>query len=604
MELNASSMPSTESMNGDMNIISAFLETARLRGDAIGAYFKHEDCWETVRWNEMAQMVRAVAEGLRDLGIRPGDRIAICAPTSFAWTIADMGILASGAISVPIYSSLPADRIAAFVGMIAPSLAFISGGEVERRFREALSICGLIEMPLVSLERRDEGRSLWAMATQRNLRESEAIDDIVRRLSPADVATIVSTSGTMGEQKGVVITHGNLFAEIGGARQVFHFGEHEVGLQCLPLAHVLGRLMQLYCLVQGCPLAYAEGIEQLARNYTELRPHFLCGVPRMLEKVFEIVQVRIGHASAWRRWVFRWSLAVGERRSTHLRWHKPIGAMLSAQAALADILVFKKIRAAFGGRLTTIICGGAPLAEEVSKFFHACGILVLEGWGLTETFAAAAVNRPDDFRFGTVGKAVPGVEISLAADREILVRGPTVFREYYENPTATREALTDDDWFRTGDLGEYSRDGFLRVTGRKKDILVTAGGKNVSPQMIEMVMAASPLIGHFVVYGDGRKFLTGIVVLDLPAVAAELARLGHAAPERGKYAGHPVVGELIARHVADRNRRLAPFETIKKYLIVEDVFSVATGELTPTFKVRRPVVDAQYRARLEALYRE
>lgn len=591
-------------MNGPNNIISLFFKTARRRGDAVCARFKREGSWQEIRWVEMARAVANVAFALRSRGLRHGDRVAICAPTCLEWTIADCAILAAGGVSVPLYTSLTPDRIARILDDAAPSFLFIDDEHLASRCREAMRIAGK-ELPLIALRGTSSGTAtLSGLMAMDDVAGRKEIDRIVAELAAPDTATIVYTSGTMGEQKGVVLSHGNILAEILAAQRIFDFEEHEVGLHCLPLAHVLGRLLQFYILAQGCESAYAEGIDRLAENYIELSPHFLCGVPRMLEKVHEIVLCRVARSPWLTRALFRWAMQIGHERSRLIQKHRHIPWKLKLTWAMADRLVLRRIRAGLGGRLRCFICGGAALSEEIAKFFHAAGILVIEGWGLTETFAAATANRLDDYHFGTVGKPLPGVGLNLAADGEILVRGPTVFKEYWNMPAETREAFDVDGWFKTGDVGEYSRDGFLRITGRKKELIVTAGGKNIAPQMIESLMMRSPYINQILVCGEGRKFLTALVAPNVGAIVEYLSERGQLVVEGEPLSKNPLVQQLIWESIEEQNRRLAPFETIKRIAILDAEFTVESGELTPTLKIRRAFTTEKYRDAIEALYKK
>lgn len=582
------------------NVIAAFFETAARRKGAVCARFKREGAWRTMSWGEMAGEVRSVADALWKHGIRHGDRVAILGATSVEWTIADCAILAVGAVCVPIYASLTAEQVAYILCDAEPRLVFADAGAREKLVA-AMRIAGH-EIPVIVL-RDGAGGGLEAMARMPAV-DFGRVDATVADLDPRDVATIVYTSGTTGEQKGVVLTHGNLFAEVAGARRAFDFEEHEIGLAFLPFAHVLGRMMQFYTLAQGCETAYAEGIEQLARNYIELRPHFLVAVPRMLEKVYELVLAHVRSLSLPLRLLFAWAFGVGREKTALEQKHRQVPCWLRAQAVAADLLVFRKIRSRLGGRLRTYICGGAPLDEEIARFFHSAGVMVLEGWGLTETFAAVTVNRTDDFHFGTVGKPLFGAELGLAPDGEVLVRGPLVFKEYLNLPEETRAAFDARGWFKTGDLGEISRDGFLRITGRKKELIITAGGKNIAPQMIEGMLARSPYVNHTLVCGDGRKYLTALLTLNAGAVIDYLAERGITVVEGEPLSINPAVQQLVAEHVEEQNRKLASYETIKRYAIVDREFSIEGGELTPTLKIRRNFATAKYRDVLDGLYRE
>ena len=573
-------------------VIAAFYETAARRSEATCARFKKGGRWQDATWTESARRARDQAAFLCGKGVRHGDRVGIAGATSYEWTIADLGILSCGAVCVPIYASLTAVQMAHIISDSRPKIIFADRA-LFPKINEAVRLSGY-------------GTEIAPLCLEGLPRTGEPgkIDAIVRDLEPRDEATIVYTSGTTGLQKGVVLTHGNLAAEVRGAREAFDFSENEVGLAFLPLAHVLGRMLQFYNLAQGCVTAYAEGIERLAENYIEIRPHFLCAVPRMLEKVYELVQAHVRGLPRPVRRLFNWAFEVGRERVALMQKHREIPFRLRAEAAVADLLVFRRIRARLGGRLRAYICGGAPLSEEIARFFCASGIMVLEGWGLTETFAAVTVNRTDDFHFGTVGKPLAGAELGLAPDGEVLVRGPLVFKEYLNLPEETRRSFTPDGWFMTGDIGEISRDGFLRITGRKKDIIITAGGKNVAPQVIEEMLSRSPYVNYAVLCGDGRKYLTAIFTLNAGAVIDYLAERGTAIVEGEALSRLPAVRQLIAEHVEEQNGKLASYETVKKFAIVDGDFTVDGGELTPTLKIRRNFAVEKHRDLIDSLYRD
>lgn len=559
------------------NVIKSFFEMAKERGDSPCAHFKNGGEWKIISWFEMAGRVKRLAAYLKRKGIQKGDRIVILAKASLDWTIADYAILACGAICVPIYTSLTKDAAEKIVKDALPVLAFVAE---DQRF--SLSVRTISFRDVSNL-------------TNFSPLEIADVEKMVDNLSPDDVATYVYTSGTTGEQKGVTLTHGNLYGEIVGAINSFRFSSDDIGLMCLPLAHVLGRMMQFYQLSVGCESAYAESIERLASNYLEVKPHFVCGVPRMLEKVYELAFAKVNEKNGFRKKMFLWAIEIGEKN----RVHKNATLIDRLFLLIADTLVLSRIRNALGGRLRVFICGGAALKEHVARFFFATGIHVLEGYGLTETFAAVTANRYDDYKIGTVGKPFLGVEIKIDADHEILVKGPMVFEGYRNRPAETKEAFDSDGWFKTGDLGELTKDGFLRISGRKKDIIVTTGGKNIAPQMVESIMGNSPYIEHFMVYGDGRKYLTALISLNKETALAYLKEKGESLEN---ITSNQSVYHLIEEHVKEQNKKLSSFETIKKFAIIDGNFSVEGGELTPTLKIRRTFTSEKYREVLGKLY--
>ncbi len=592
-------------MSEAKNIISAFLDTARDRGDDTCAIIKTKGRWKRISWTEVASRVLSMAAELRKMGLKKGDRVVILATTRLEWTISDCAIMAAGGITVPIYCTFTQDRISTILHDCFPALAIVEDASVANLLVESHKSSGISqELRLIGIERDAAPVCVEDLTSAASSEEMKDIERSARGLLKDDIATYVYTSGTTGKLKGVVITHGMILAEVRAAEQVFDFSNDEIGLMCLPLAHVLGRLMQFYQIIHGTQSAYAESLEKLAENYKEVRPHFVCGVPRMLEKIYERVTIYLEEAPEWIRRISRWALHVGRAKSTHVQKKRFIPFELKLKSTIAEIIMLRKLRSRLGGRLRCFICGGGKLSSEIANFFHIAGILVLEGYGLTESFAAATVNRPEDFRFGTVGKPLPGVLLRIAPDGEILLKGPTIFSDYLKLPEDTACAFDSEGWFKTGDLGEYSRDGFLRITGRKKDMIVTAGGKNIAPQRIETIMSDSPYISHFMVYGDGRKFLTALVTLNRAEITRYLQSLGFEGGDSQRLSEHPEVYALIKRHIEEKNAKLASFETIKRFAIIDNDFSIAGGELTPTIKVRRSFTSEKYRLVLDALYKD
>lgn len=585
------------------NIIKSFTERAVSLGGAPCSHFKVSGSWRSISWADILLRTRNLAANLIRLDLARGDRAIIFGNTRLEWTLADFAVMAAGGVVVPIYQSLNAERISHILKDSRPRFAIVEGGGCIKKFDEAVRMSGLsAPITVISMEHGLGLNSISSLAEKAGAEDLRALDERIDAISAGDVATYVYTSGTTGALKGVVITHGNIQAEVKAVEEVFDFRDYEIGLLWLPLAHVLGRMMEIFLLVHGSQTAYASSIEELPRTYLEIKPHFVCGVPRMLEKVHERAEGYIQNLVAPARALFRWALDVGKRRERLVQKSRRIPFFLAIQYRVAEMLIFRKLTAAFGGRLRCIICGGAKLSEEVAGFFHYAGIVVLEGYGLTETFGAATVNRFDDYHLGTVGKPVSGVELKLASDGEILIRGKIVFREYLNLPDETKKSFTDDGWFKTGDLGEYSRDGFLRITGRKKEMIITAGGKNVAPQLVESIMSESPYISNFMVYGDGRKYLVGLVALNVQEATSYLKNHGSPVSDGESISRHPMIVRLVQDHVDKANTRLASFETVKRFAIIGKSLSIDDGELTPTMKIRRDVVIEKYRDVLEALY--
>jgi len=589
----------------EKNVPCAFFRKVdELREEAC-IHHKQGGRWRRMSWLELKRDSLSLAVALRKMGIRKGDRVAMMVTTRPEWTVADLAIMSAGAINVPIYCTFTPDRIRTILRDSRPKAAIVEDAGVAERLLQAHSDdASAADLRMIGVEAGSAPDVLAELIGQAPPEEIKDMERFAKALEPHDAASYVYTSGTTGALKAVVVTHGMILAEMRAAETVFGLSHEDVALVCLPLAHVLGRLSQLYPLLRGTQSAYAESFERLAENYREVRPHYVCGVPRMLEKIYERVEGYLKGASPRMRRLAAWSLKVGQEHVAIVQKKRPVPLGLALRHALADLVVFRRLRSRLGGRLKLFVCGGARLPEEICRFFHVAGIAVLEGYGLTETFAAVTVNRVDDYHFGTVGKPLPDISVRIAQDGEILVKGPNVFAEYLNRPEETRSAFDAEGWFRTGDLGEYSRDGFLRITGRKKDMIVTAGGKNIAPQRIEALMANSPYINHFIVQGDGRKFLTALITLNEPRAREYLKGRGIEAASGSEMASHPAIRELVGRHVEDCNKKLSSFETIKRFAILDGDFTVSGGELTPTLKVRRDFTAAKYRDVLDGLYRD
>jgi long-chain acyl-CoA synthetase len=399
-----------------------------------------------------------------------------------------------------------------------------------------------------------------------------------------------------------MITHANLYYTAIHAIQTQHITTEDFGIAYLPLTHMLQRMTVYAIFHVGMRGVYAESVEKLIDNCRELHPTHFVGVPRVFEKIHARIVQRIAEGPPPGRWIFAWAMAVGHRASPYRKAGRSLPFPLSLEHALADRLVFRKIRGIFGGRVKHLLSGGAPMSLELLEFFYAAGLLILEGYGLTETVAPVSVNRPEDFKFGTVGRLIDGIEAKLGEEGELLLRGQGLFKGYYRDPEATAEALDADGWFHTGDIAEIDAEGFIRITDRQKDILITAGGKNIAPQNIENLLKAHPCIGHVMVHGDRRPFLTALITLDGPEIRAFAEREGILAQPPEALARHPRVRALIEEQVAAVNARLAHYEAIRRFAILPGDFTEASGELTPTLKIRRREITRAHRALLDSLY--
>ena len=421
---------------------------------------------------------------------------------------------------------------------------------------------------------------------------------------PTELATIVYTSGTTGPPKGVMQTHGNHIAAVTASKQATPVEEGWVHLLFLPLAHSFARLESFLGVAHGLTTAFAENLDKVGENLKETRPHFICSVPRVFEKVYGKILAGVEAGSPAKRKIFGWAVSVGRDVSRHQQRGQPVPAMLELKRKLAHRLVFSKLHAALGGRLQWAVSGGAPLSRDIAEFFHAAGILLLEGYGLTETCPALTFNRPDRFKFGSVGQTLPGVQLRIAADGEILARGPNIATlGYFKQPEATREVFDLDGWFHTGDIGTIDGDGFLVITDRKKDLIVTAGGMNIAPQNIENLLKADPFISQVMIYGDRRPYPVALITVNPEELSKFAREQGILTSAAAAIVTHPKVVERVGRTVEEKNTQLQSYARIKRFTVLATDFTLDGGELTPTLKVKRRVVSQKYKDAIEELYR-
>ena len=537
------------------------------------------DGWSEVSWDEAARTVDELANGLLALGIRKGDAVGILAQTSLEWALFDYALGLIGAVGAAIYAnSSPKD--CRYVLEHSDAVAVLVEDEAQRAKVADAGVAHVITFDELDAL-RERGRR-FAAESPKALAEAEA------QVSEADLFTFIYTSGTTGPPKACMIRHRNYYEMAGCVDHVEAFAlADDVMLLYLPLAHNFGRLMHLLGAHTGYTTAFCPDPLRVAEALPAVRPTLLPSVPRLYEKVHTAVLGQFEQVHGPRRRLLDWALHVGRRVSTLRERGEALPAGLAFQHRLADRLVYSKIKKRLGGRLRLGVSGGAPLAKEIGEFFHALDILIIEGWGLTECTTAASVNRPDRFRFGTVGPALPGFEVRADEDGELLIRSETVFAGYYKDEEATREVLGSDGWLRSGDVGSIDEDGFITITDRKKDILVTAGGKNVAPQNLENALKTAPLISQALVLGDCRPYVAALITLD-PAAAE----------------GVPAADlEQRVQEVVDGvNTELSQFEQIKRFRILSRDFSAEEGEVTPTLKLKRRVCAEHFAAEIEELY--
>jgi long-chain acyl-CoA synthetase len=574
--------------------------------------FKHGADWKTLTWREVGDTVRELALGLIALGCGRGDAVALLSASRAEWVQADFAIFSVGGVTVPVYPSYPPDLVAYVVNDSGARSIIVEDATQLAKVLEAREQMPALQHVVV-MAGYDAPQPPKMVLTWESLRRlgrenaethKSTLAERIDAIRPEDVASIVYTSGTTGPPKGVVQTHGNHVAAVSAAVQMTPVQEGWVHLLFLPLAHSFARLESFLGVANSLTTAFAENLDKLRDNLPETRPHFICSVPRVFEKVYAGVLANAQAGSPLKRRIFDWAVAVGRDVSRHQQRGQPVPAGLGVKRRLAHTLVFSKLHARLGGRLQWAVSGGAPLSRDIAEFFHAAGILLLEGYGLTETCPVLTFNRPDRFKFGSVGQALPGVELKIAPDGEILARGPNVAtRGYWKQADATAAVFERSGWFHTGDIGRIDEDGFLFITDRKKDLIVTAGGMNIAPQNIENMLKADPLISQVLVHGDRRPYPVALITLN----PDELTKFAH---EQGIIAGdpaalvkHPKVLERVGRTVEEKNTHLQSYAKIKKFTLLTGDFTQESGELTPTLKVKRNVVAERHRRALEELYR-
>ncbi len=574
--------------------VDVFNQRALGQPGRVALRHKQDGAWKPTTWGEWARAAHEIAGGLVELGVAVGDRVAILSATRREWVLCDVGVMSAGGVVVPIYASNLPDQceyilrdsgaVAAIVEDEAQLAKLLAVRDALPAVRKVVLMSGAAPAKgdwVITLDRLRESGTRWLAGNP------ERLDQIARAIDPAEAATIIYTSGTTGPPKGVVITHANLVFECGAVEDLLGLGDTDEQLLFLPLAHSFARVVEWSCISIGAATSFAESMNTLVADMQEVRPTFVAAVPRVFEKAYARIQGNLAEKrkSPLTRRIVDWALAVGRERSRRLRAG---GRADGLRVAIADRLLWGKVRDTFGGRMRFFVSGGAPLSAEIAEFFHAAGLLILEGYGLTETTAAGTVNRPDSYRFGTVGTPLPGVEIEIAPDGEILLRGGNVMKGYWNQPAATAEVIDERGWFHSGDIGVIEPSGHLRITDRKKDIIVTAGGKNIAPQNLENELKAScPLVSQVVVLGDRQKYLVALVTLTDEAA-------------RDRAGAEAAVRAAVSR----LNEKLASYETIKRFTILPRDLSEEAGELTPSLKVKRKVVSERYRGEIASMYAE
>jgi long-chain acyl-CoA synthetase len=564
--------------------------------------------WTPISARDFGFTVRSVSLGLNALGVQPGDRVAILSENRPEWAMSDYAILCAGAWSVPIYPTLPAHQIAPLLNDCGAKAIFVSTLEQLGKVLQIKAQCPTLDH-VISMDASPPAEpgylSFHALADKGRptLEMSPAVfEQRAARVKPEDVATIIYTSGTTGEPKGAMLTHSNFVSNVTASCEVVPITGDAVALSFLPLSHVFERMLDYAYLYRGSSIAYAESIDKLRDNFVEVNPHAFGAVPRVYEKVHGRIIEKVEAGSGLKKKLFYWAVAVGRERVAYEERRQPIPSGLARRAMIADKLVFSKIRHALGNRFRYAVSGGAPLARDLAEFFVGAGVMIYEGYGLTETSPVIAVNGPNAWRLGTVGKPLSNVEVKIAADGEILTRGPHVMKGYFNKPAATAEAIDTEGWFHTGDIGKIDDDGFLAITDRKKDLIVLAGGKNVAPQPIENELKSSPFIGVPIVLGDRHKFIAAVIVPNFDRLRDHV-KTSNWTVDWAKLDSDPVVRGLYQQQIDAYNADKPHHEQIHAFAILSSDLTIEDGSITPTLKVKRRILESRYKDLIDSMYR-
>jgi len=586
-------------------LVESFLYAVRTwpKGDALR--YKESGVWKEISSQEVLSRVQACCLGLIDLGIQPGDRVALLSENRPEWIIADLAILCAGAVTVPIYPTLLEKEVQYILKDSESKVLLVSKPELlEKATSGRAGLPALGHYILFPLAPARPDTMTWDDLLERGRRRATAnpkeFEERCAAVKANQLATLPYTSGTTGTPKGVMLTHDNMVSNLRTTCKEVEVASDEVALSFLPLSHILERMFEHALISRGCSIAYAESIDTVAANMGEVHPTVIAGVPRFFEKLRARVLEKISLAPAIRQKLFHWGLGVGKEVAKLQQDGKEPGFFLGLKYGFAKKKIFSKVATATGGRLKYFLSGGAPLAREVAEFFYAVGLPIYEGYGLTETSPVLSINTPKAHRLGTVGKVIPGVTIEIAADGEILAKGPNIMPGYYHLDKDTAEVLAGG-WFHTGDIGEFDKDGYLRITDRKKDLLKTSGGKYVAPQPIENALKLFPYISSAMVMGNGRKYCTALLVPDFEKLERFAKEKSLSTSDRAALCKHPEVKGLFDGAIEHLNKELAQFETIKRYALLESDFEVGK-EMTPTLKVKRKVVEQKYAAIIDGLY--
>jgi len=576
--------------------------------------YKRNGVWQSLSSSEVVARSRRIALGLYALGMRHGDRVALLSDNCPEWTLADAGCQFAGVIDAPIYPTQTPAQAAYILNDSGAQLLFISHRAAFARIQAALENCPALKYivffdanEMAEATTNVSALSLAELETRGSELETAQPDlanELARHVEPDDLATIIYTSGTTGESKGVMLTHSNIVSNLIDVSHHLGFSPHDVALSVLPLSHIFERTGMYMYTHRGISVFYAESLEKIGDNMREVRPTLMLAVPRLFEKIYARIKEKAAAGGRFKAALLAWAVEVGKQCARHTFNHQSVPLRLALQHKLLSRLVFSKWRAGVGGRIRLFVSGGAALPEELGYIFAGAGLPIMECYGLTETSPGVTINEPKTQRIGTVGRPIPHVEVRIAPDGEIETRGPNVMRGYYNKPAETAAVFSEDGWFKTGDIGALDAENYLRITDRKKELFKTSGGKYIAPQFIEQLIKNSRFVNQVVLVGNGRKFPAALIVPDWEQVKAYAALKNIEEREPAKLLTHPRIIDLFERQIDTLSANLAQYERVKRIALLEHELTIDGGELTPTMKVKRRVVDEKYCDVIDRIYRE
>ena len=578
------------------------------RADALN--FKTGGKWQKVSSDEICLRAENIALGLYALGLRKNDKAAILAANSPDWTLADAGCQFAGIVDVPIYTTLAETSVCYIINDSGAKVFFLQDNATYQRLIKIFPECKTIEKLVffdsegVTAENAISLAELEDLGTKLKTEKPNFIGDLAKAIESGDVATLIYTSGTTGEPKGVMLSHGNIISNVIDAGEKYSFSQKDVPLSVLPLSHIFERSAMYLYIFNGMAVHYAESIDKVADNLREVRPTIFVGVPRIFEKVYAKAKLLAAESSPLKEKIFDWAIDVGKEFALKTEKNLSVSFFLGVKHSIADRLVFSKFRAFFGGRLRFCVTGGAALSETIYLIFNGADVSIMQGYGLTETSPVITSSNPIDVRLGTVGKPIRNVEVRIAADGEIEATGPNVMLGYYNKPEATRDVFTTDGWFKTGDIGQFDDEGFLKITDRKKELFKTSGGKYIAPSPIEQMIKGSRFVSQVVLIGNDRKFAAALIVPSFEQLASFAKHEGLNLKTPKEFCENLTIIKLLEKQIDELTKDLSKFEKVKKIALLEAEMTVEGGELTPTLKVKRRVVDEKYKDAIEKIYAE